>query len=351
MAADLFGAYRRHQPVHWHASSRAWLVTSYDDVVSLLLDPRLTSRTLEGRLDELPGLAGEECTALADLFADWLSLTDGTRHRELRRHIAPLLAPSRLAPWGARFEQQARRWVERMDTARVADTFARPYAASVVGSVLGLTSGETVHALRATGRLMRLLGEADVGARYAREASDALRTMATLATRVSARPPTEGRPTPLLYGSGLPAGLHVAAFVQLVAGGYDPLARCLTTYLSSVHAAAVPADEAPLDEVFRLHGPFELLPRIATESLEVGGCPVPAGSRVLLAIGSANRDEARFPVASGRSAGHVAFGLGRHRCPASGLARLAVEAARRACWRRGARLALSSRAADVTQCR
>lgn len=331
MVPDRFRAYRRHEPVHWHAPSRALLVTRYDDVGGLLLDSRLTSQTLEGRLDELAGMACEQRAALSEFFSCWLSLTDGARHRELRSLITPLLAPSRLTPWGALFENEARKWVERMDRSRVEDTFARPYAAAVVGSVLGLAPDETRPALRAVGRLMRVLDAADVGAHDAREATDALRTMTTLAERVSVRSPAEGQPTPLLHGSGLPAGLHVAIFVQLVAGGYDPLARCLTTYLSAAHPAAAQVGDTLLDEVFRLCGPFELLPRVATESLDVGGCPVAAGTRVLLAIGSANRDEARFPDAGelrpGRPARHVAFGHGRHRCPASGLARLAVGAA------------------------
>ena len=331
MVPDRFSAYRRHEPVHWHAPSRAFLVTRYDDVGGLLLDSRLTSQTLDDRLDELAGLDREQRAALSEFFSGWLSLTDGARHRELRSRITPLLTPSRLTPWAAFFDDEARKWVERMDRARVEDTFARPYAAAVVGSVLGLAPDETRPALRAVGRLVRVLGPADVGAREAREAADALRTMTTLAERVRVRSPSEGQPSSLLHGSGLPAGLHVAFFVQLVAGGYDPLARCLTTYLSTAHPAAAQASDTLLDEVFRLCGPFDLLPRVAAEPLEVGGCQVAAGSRVLLAIASANRDEARFPDAGqlrpGRSARHASFGHGRHRCPASGLARLAVAAA------------------------
>jgi cytochrome P450 len=328
MVPDRFRAYRRHEPVHWHAPSRALLVTRYDDVGGLLLDSRLTSQTLEHRLDELAGLTREQRAELSEFFSGWLSLTDGARHRQLRSLVTPLLTPSRLMPWGAFFDDEARNWAERMDRSRGEDTFARPYAAAVVGSVLGLAPDETRPALRAVGRLMRVLDTADAGAR---EATDALRTLTTLAERVRVRPPAEGQPTPLLHRSGLPAGLHAAIFVQLVAGGYDPLARCLTTCLSAADPAVAQLGDTLLDEVFRLYGPFELLPRVATESLDVGGCPVAAGTRVLLAIGSANRDEARFPDAGelrpGRFARHVAFGHGRHRCPASGLARLAVGAA------------------------
>jgi len=60
----------------------------------------------------------------------------------------------------------------------------------------------------------------------------------------------------------------------------------------------------------------------------IGGVNIPAGSNGLLATGSANRDEARFPdgetfdITRANAREHVAFGNGIHFCLGAALARL-----------------------------
>ena len=72
--------------------------------------------------------------------------------------------------------------------------------------------------------------------------------------------------------------------------------------------------------------------RTATRDTEVAGAQIPAGDRVLLLFGSANRDSAVFPDADEfhldrRDGRHVAFGVGPHRCVGSNLARLEIRVA------------------------
>jgi hypothetical protein len=176
---------------------------------------------------------------------------------------------------------------------------------------------------------------------HARAAATAFAEVTALTREVAARPAS------LLCDAGVPADLQTALFVQFAAGGYDPLARCVTACASVMRTGPVvadpvatdpppagdlsAADEGTLEEIIRLYGPFELLPRVVRSPVELRGQSVPAGSRVLLAIGSANRDDARFPapleIRPDRGVVHLAFGDGRHRCPASALARAALRAA------------------------
>jgi cytochrome P450 len=329
VSADRFKPYRERDPVHWHAPSDAWLITRYDDVAELLADSRLTSQTLGDRIDKLPGLSPEERSELAAFYGGWLSLTDGPVHRGLRRLIAPILAPSNVAPWAPILNELAIEQARSAQRDQVEDTFARPYAARVVGTVLGLAPTELPEALLATGKLVRLLGVGSASAVQAREAHNALAFVSALERRLVDRAFPAGSPVPLLYGSALPDELRGTTLVQLIAGGYDPLTRCITSYA----AAGAPADEGrgdPVDEVLRLYGPFELLPRVVVEPVEVGDHMLQPGSKVLLAIGSANRDERRVAPSSGggveQPPAHVSFGGGHHRCPAANLARAAVSA-------------------------
>ena len=73
--------------------------------------------------------------------------------------------------------------------------------------------------------------------------------------------------------------------------------------------------------------------RLATTDAEVGGCEVPAGTRLLLSLESANRDEAvwsepdRFDLDRGVDHRHLAFGAGIHQCLGAHLGRVEIESA------------------------
>lgn len=78
------------------------------------------------------------------------------------------------------------------------------------------------------------------------------------------------------------------------------------------------ADQAA-DEVLRYCTPSQSIFRTLRENLVWGGTTVPAGSRVMLILASANRDPERFPDPDRFDVrrddrGHLSFGLGVHRC-------------------------------------
>ena len=84
---------------------------------------------------------------------------------------------------------------------------------------------------------------------------------------------------------------------------------------------------ALLDETLRWEAPVQFASREANTDTTLGGVDVPAGAQVLVALGSANRDERRFDNPDRfdihrRVDEHVAFGFGRHFCLGSHLARL-----------------------------
>jgi len=81
-----------------------------------------------------------------------------------------------------------------------------------------------------------------------------------------------------------------------------------------------------IEEILRLELPAPMTPRFTMEEVEIGGCRIPAGSIVQLAIAAANRDPARFESPNDidldqADRGHLAFGGGIHRCLGSHLAR------------------------------
>jgi cytochrome P450 len=87
-----------------------------------------------------------------------------------------------------------------------------------------------------------------------------------------------------------------------------------------------------VEETLRWDGPVQFIARRTTREVEVAGATIPANGRVVLLLGSANRDERNFDRAdefdlSREQKGHVGFGLGIHFCLGASLARLEAKTA------------------------
>jgi hypothetical protein len=87
---------------------------------------------------------------------------------------------------------------------------------------------------------------------------------------------------------------------------------------------------AAFDEAMRLESPVQAFFRTTTRAAELAGVSLEAGEKVLVFFASANRDPRRwddpdtFDIRR-KSGGHVAFGLGIHRCVGEALAELEGE--------------------------
>ena len=86
--------------------------------------------------------------------------------------------------------------------------------------------------------------------------------------------------------------------------------------------------ERIVEETLRLSTPTQGMFRVVTVDTELGGCPLPKGSRIVVVFASANRDERLFPDPDGfdpdreHLRDHLAFGKGIHFCIGANLSRL-----------------------------
>ncbi len=84
------------------------------------------------------------------------------------------------------------------------------------------------------------------------------------------------------------------------------------------------------EETVRWESPVQTFFRTTTREVEVSGRRIPAGEKVLLFLGAANRDPRRWTNPDSfdirrNASGHVGFGMGIHRCVGQTVARVEAE--------------------------
>ena len=92
------------------------------------------------------------------------------------------------------------------------------------------------------------------------------------------------------------------------------------------------------EELLRVEPPLQGVFRIATADTELEGVSIPAGAKLMVLLGAANQDPARFAagfeVDSASASAHLAFGRGIHACIGAPLARVEIRVAIAALLRR-----------------
>ena len=132
---------------------------------------------------------------------------------------------------------------------------------------------------------------------------------------------------PLVVRSLLSAG------VDTTVQGLSALLYCLSTHPEELDRLRErPAlARSSFDEAVRVESPVQIFFRTASADVEIGGTVIPAGQKILMFLGSANRDPRRWSDAdrfdlTRDPSGHVGFGMGIHQCVGQHIARLEAEA-------------------------
>ncbi|WP_284982311.1 cytochrome P450 [Arthrobacter sp. efr-133-TYG-118] len=132
---------------------------------------------------------------------------------------------------------------------------------------------------------------------------------------------------PLLVRAMLSAGLDTTIFS--IGNTLVPLASDPSQW-EALHADPRLVKFA-IDEALRFESPFQSFYRTTSSDTSFRGINLPAATKVLLFVGSANRDTAHWgPDAAQfrldrQAAGHLAFGMGIHQCVGQPISRLEME--------------------------
>jgi len=130
---------------------------------------------------------------------------------------------------------------------------------------------------------------------------------------------------------------EVLTYVTVLAGAGNETTGRLIGWMGAVLArfpdqrAELAADPSlipgAVEEILRLEAPGPFTARYVTKDIELHGQKVPEGSAMMVLLGSANRDERRYPDPDRldirrRTGLHLTFAMGPHYCLGAALARL-----------------------------
>ncbi|WUH98347.1 cytochrome P450 [Spirillospora sp. NBC_00431] len=320
----------RQKGVHFSAAMNAYVVSSHEAVLRIVLDAE-TFSSCNALGAPAPGPEEEMSN-----YLPYLLTSSEPEHAHRRSIVNRAFTPRRIAGHEPAIEAICQRLVNSLrhksDVDFIKD-IAVPLPISVIGHVLGLPEEDLPDLLRWSQALV----EATVGV----DDFDPQRIVPPgrrLAARITDRFIGARRGVlPLIHQSGIPPA-DAARFVidLLVAGNFTT-----TAYLSSAmhilarspeladHLRDHPADMAGfVEETLRLENPLQGMYRRATRDCEIDGFSIPEGARVLVLFGSANQDPAQWPDPAAfdpqrtDAANHLTFGHGTHTCLGSALVRL-----------------------------
>jgi len=352
-----FEAVRAHGPV-WQPEGKDYLiVTGFDEFLQVMRNSADFSAVigLQGAALPLPFTPeGDDITgqieAQRDRFhgGDLLVNLDDNPHFNMRALVNTLFVPSRLKAAEERMAAYADRMVRDAVAKGQVDLvkdIATPFVTWVVADMLGVPDEDRqmfidrIAEAPCPGNLdgEKALDEADhpfviMGSYFAGYIMDRLAN------------PREDVLTELahaVYPDGSKANPEdmIKLGMFMFGAGQDTSAKLLTNsmrYITDIPGMqdklrADPSQiPALLEEVLRLEGSTKQTARLARRDTTIGGHPVKAGTKVLLAIAAANRDPKRwdapndFQMNRPKIKEHVAFGRSAHTCAGAPLARAEV---------------------------
>jgi cytochrome P450 len=281
---------------------------------------------------------------------------DPPEHKKFRKLLDPIFAPRKMAAMDHDVSNLVNHlidgFIERGEL-DFAKEFSVPFPSEVFLTLLGLPMDELDTFLTMKDGIIRpehvtgtAQGSAEAGA-YQQEIADSVYEYFDKILDVREKEPQDDLLSHFL--SAEVDGDHLSredildiCFLFLIAGLDTVTATldCMFSFLAQHPEHRRQLVENPdvipnaIEELLRWETPVMMVSRVAVEDTELAGCPVHKGDHTIVAIGSANTDEAEFPDANDvrfdREVNrHIAFGGGIHRCLGSHLARLELRVALR----------------------
>jgi len=356
----LFHRLRIEDPVHWEADLEFWALTRYADALYALREDSLLSSAIHD---------SQRSGGVGLSSARWFVFLDPPRHTRLRALVHSAFTPQVVEGLRARIQAIVDELLDRAADAGRLDLIADlgfPLPAIVIAELLGVPPEDRAQFkawsadLAAAGGLVRMAADGAERLSRARAGGAALNAYFREIIRERRRAPRDDLVSRLTGVQSAEGTLSEEELVDtcalLLFAGHETTTNLIGNGMLALlrhpdELSRLRADPSligsAVEELLRYDSPVQMRVRVARETVEIGGRRIAKGQRVLVLVGAANRDPARFPDPDRLDIArpdnrHLAFGHGIHFCTGAPLARLEGAIAIRRLLRRFPRLELAT---------
>ena len=332
---DPFTVYRQlrdEAPAYYNEELNFWALSRYDDVLAALHDPE--------RYCSKYGITIEDGNPLPMMLT-----TDPPDHTGLRRLVSRAFTPRRIADLEPNIRKLSTEYLDALDGRAEADLI-QDYAAllpmDVISTLLGVPAGDQTQLRRWSDALLhREEGDANVTPEGVQAAIQLIQYFTAFVADKRANPRGDDLAEALnaaeIDGDRLGDEQIVGFLFLLIIAGNETTTKLLGNCLLALQRypserAKVQGDlgkiPAAVEEILRYEGSTQAMARTLTTDVELHGETMRSGTKVLLLLGSGNRDERVwdrpdvYDIDRAWPTHHLAFGHGIHVCLGAALARL-----------------------------
>ena len=334
---------REEAPVHWDAFMHCWVVTRYDDVLTVL-NTCSADRTPDAAAITALGLP--DVAPVAEMMARQMLFLDAPTHTRLRQLCSTAFTPRRVKHLEATVRAIADTLIDAVIERGAMDViydFAEPFPAIVTAGLLGVPRQDHRLLKQWSSQFAEMLGNFQHNPERVGQVLASVEEMTAYfqeRLREHDHQPTDGLIGALrradVNGVRLTDEEIVANVVVTMVGGQETTTNLignglLTLLRQPEQLAALRQNPAAMpnavEELLRFESPSQHTARIAPADMELGGYPIPKGAAVMAIMAAANRDPLQFARPdhldlSRTPNRHVAFGWGPHFCFGAALARM-----------------------------
>jgi cytochrome P450 len=340
-----YASLRRSEPVHYSPTLQAWVLTAYGDCDRVLRDPQRFSNSPLNAHNEIAQAIQQQRRELPLGEVPTVLNSDAPVHTRLRGIVSRAFTPRVVEGLGPHIEDITRSLLEVVPVGEpfdLVESFTQPLPVIVMAELLGVPPEDrplfrkwSQHIAATTNLFPTPDVIADVKGSMA-ELIDYL----TRFIEERRREPRADLITALVQaedeGSRLTRDELLAFCTVLLVAGHETTMHLIANgmlallnappELHALRASPALVPEA-VEEMLRYDSPVQALVRVAMTDTDFGEARVERGAVLLVLLGAANRDPARFPEPDRfdlhrDDAAHLSFGLGPHFCLGAPLARL-----------------------------
>lgn len=305
----LYKRLRDAEPVH-RTPYGHWVVSGYDEVAAILRKPELSSEYPQD--PKWAAQRGGQDSPIVQATRSWMLMRDGEAHRRLRGLANPVFTARAIRETAPRMTGIVHRIMDEMGDGRDVDligSLAALVPVTVFCGLGGLPVEDRDLCRKWTDALGHVIDPAtdDTTRRAMNDAAEEFG--AYIAEHLARRraDPRDDIISRLLLadfdGGKLSDDEIIANVMMFFMGGHETTVNLIGNgmlallrhpdQLRALRAEPGLVDNA-VEELLRYDAPIQLVARITTGDIEVGGVPIPAGAKVMVLLGAANRDPRRY---------------------------------------------------------